>query len=136
MQVCLTGDRNTHKVTDNDIDLIRRAVAYDARAKGWVVDNPTVSQHGDHQATECPGAHAIARRDEIAAACQAAQTQEDELTPDDRKFITDQLNELKRFTKALVLDVVRQEGISNNAAAAAIHASRRTRSSTSSSERP
>ena len=71
LQVCLSGDRRFHAVTDSDIELVGQAVA-EARARGWVSDAPEVFVHGDTDATECPGTHVHERRDDLEAACHAS----------------------------------------------------------------
>jgi hypothetical protein len=70
LQVCLSGDRRFHAVTDADIEMIRQALA-DARGRGWVTDQPEVFFHGDTDGTECPGTHTAERRTAIEAACRA-----------------------------------------------------------------
>lgn len=73
VDVCLSGDRHTgYVVTDADVELIRGAVA-DARARGEVVDRPTVRAHRDSpgSSTACPGNFTMARWPEIVDACTA-----------------------------------------------------------------
>lgn len=55
--VCLSGDRNVYPVTDNDI-LMMEQIAVDARGRGWLVVNPTVTPHREMPPpnnTICPG---------------------------------------------------------------------------------
>lgn len=73
VDVCLSGDRHTgYPVTDADLELIAGAVA-DARARGEVVDRPTVRAHRDSpgSATACPGNYTMARWSEVVDACTA-----------------------------------------------------------------
>lgn len=73
VDVCLSGDRHTgYPVTDKDIELIGGAVA-DARARGEVIDAPTVCDHSKSpgSATACSGNKARERWNEIVAACMA-----------------------------------------------------------------
>ena len=60
LQVCLSGNRDEHAITDSDIDLVRRAVAA-PRARGWVTDRPDVFFHKDTVGTACPGTNSINR---------------------------------------------------------------------------
>lgn len=76
VDVCLSGDRHTgYTVTDEDIERIRGALA-DARARGYIVDAPTVRPHSESpgSATACPGDYTRARWDEIVAACHAGSS--------------------------------------------------------------
>jgi hypothetical protein len=76
LDIVLTGDRHTgYPVTDLDIDLIRSAVA-DARARGYVVNAPTVRDHSQSpgSATACSGNNTRARWTEIVAACSASSS--------------------------------------------------------------
>lgn len=76
VDVCLSGSRgNTtpaYPVTDADIELIRGALA-DARARGYVVNAPTVRAHRNSpgSSTACPGDNTMARWADIVAACTA-----------------------------------------------------------------
>jgi hypothetical protein len=72
VDVCLSGNRMEHPVTDADVDLIRQAVA-DARARGYVIDAPTVRAHRDSpgSSTVCPGDRTIDQWPAIVAACTA-----------------------------------------------------------------
>jgi hypothetical protein len=72
VDLVLTGNREDHAVTDDDLAAISAAVA-DARGRGYVVDAPTVRAHRDSpgSSTVCPGAYTMARWSEIVAACTA-----------------------------------------------------------------
>jgi hypothetical protein len=68
LQICLTGNRDTYEVTDNDLRLIGEACD-EAEQFGWI---PSAAArrcqfHGDTAATACPGAHTRDRRDDIYA---------------------------------------------------------------------
>lgn len=71
--ICLSGNRMDYLVTDSDIALIRAACA-EARANGWLTDNPDVVFHHDSpgSGTVCPGTHTYERHDEVVAACKKA----------------------------------------------------------------
>lgn len=81
LDICLSGNRMDHVVTDNDIALIHGAFM-DARAHGEIVDVPRVQAHRDNNgkymfngelfSTVCPGDLAMARWPEIVAACRPA----------------------------------------------------------------
>lgn len=68
-QICLSGNREVHAVTDNDIKLVAQACAK-ARSNGWLTDNPRVRHHGDNGSSACPGDHANERRGDLWLACQ------------------------------------------------------------------
>jgi hypothetical protein len=72
LDVCLSGNRMEHAVTDADVALIGAAVA-DARARGYVTDAPTVRAHRDSpgSSTVCPGDRTMDRWPQIVAACTA-----------------------------------------------------------------
>ena len=69
LQICLSGNRSVHALTDADLGLIAQCCD-DARARGWLVDNPDVLHHGDNGKSECPGANTNARRSDVHEACQ------------------------------------------------------------------
>lgn len=69
LQICLSGNRMVHAVSDTDILLIGNCCD-EARVKGWLVDQPDVKHHGDNHKSLCPGKSTNARRSEIKAACQ------------------------------------------------------------------
>jgi hypothetical protein len=71
IQICLSGNRMVHAVTDTDIQLIGNC-CNEARVKGWLIDHPDVKHHGDNHKSACPGSNTNNRRSEIRAACQAA----------------------------------------------------------------
>lgn len=75
LDLCLSGNRMEYPVTDGDLNLIRNACA-DARARGYVVNAPTVRAHRNSpgSGTVCPGDKAMARWSEIVAACTAGGT--------------------------------------------------------------
>ena len=73
LQICLSGNREVHAVSDGDIGLIA-ACCDDARRRNWLVDNPQVVHHGDSAATACPGDNTNNRRAAIASACQAGHS--------------------------------------------------------------
>ena len=68
--VCLSGNRVDHAVTDTDIVLIAAACAQ-ARSNGWLVDHPLVRDHKSSpgSSTVCPGRHTMERFAEVTAAC-------------------------------------------------------------------
>lgn len=70
LDICLSGNRMVHPVSDSDLVLIRTAVS-EARRNGWVVDSPQVRAHKDSpgSSTVCPGDLTIVRWSEIVAAC-------------------------------------------------------------------
>jgi hypothetical protein len=70
LDVCLSGDRMTSPVTNNDLALVEFAVA-NARAAGFVVDVPLVRAHRNSpgSSTVCPGTHTMERWAEVAVAC-------------------------------------------------------------------
>jgi hypothetical protein len=72
VDVCLSGNRMEHQVSDADVDLIGGAVA-DARARGYVVDAPTVRAHRDSpgSSTVCPGDRTMDVWPAIVDACMA-----------------------------------------------------------------
>jgi hypothetical protein len=69
LQICLSGNRNDHAVTDDDLELIARC-CNEARGKGWLTEVPEVFFHNDTASTACPGTHTAARRPDIEAACR------------------------------------------------------------------
>jgi hypothetical protein len=92
LDICLSGNRDTAAVTDNDLALVRAACA-DARARGWLTNVYTTYPHGighvggvtngaswtlpagfplGNRPTECPGVHTIERWPEIVAATRPA----------------------------------------------------------------
>lgn len=75
LDICLSGNRMDHPVTDADIAMIRTACA-EARRNGWVVDTPSVRAHKNSpgSSTVCPGDLAMARWSDIVAACRRAKT--------------------------------------------------------------
>lgn len=68
-QICLSGNREVHEVTDNDLKLVAEACRQ-ARANGWLTDDPRVRHHGDNGSSECPGDNANERRGALWLACQ------------------------------------------------------------------
>jgi hypothetical protein len=72
LDLCLSGNRMEYDVTPGDVDVIRGAVA-DARARGYVVDAPTVRAHRDSpgSSTVCPGDRTMRVWADVVAACQA-----------------------------------------------------------------
>jgi hypothetical protein len=72
LDLCLSGNRMEHDVTDADLVLIAGACA-DARARGYVVDAPLVRAHRDSPGsnTVCPGDRTVARWADVVAACTA-----------------------------------------------------------------
>lgn len=73
VQICLSGNRNDHVVTDNDVALIG-ACCNEARSRGWLTDQPEVFFHNDTASTACPGSHTAEVRDAITHACQGTYT--------------------------------------------------------------
>jgi hypothetical protein len=71
MDICLSGDRMNHPVTDNDLNLIRGAFL-DCHSHGEVVDSPLVRPHrwSPGSSTVCPGDDAMFRFGEITNACR------------------------------------------------------------------
>lgn len=80
LDICLSGNRVDHPVTDNDIALVHAAFM-DAHGRGEVSDNPIVHPHrfnngrfyyrGNLFSTVCPGDLAMARFADLTAACSA-----------------------------------------------------------------
>lgn len=83
VDVCLSGNRHEYRdangnevpaypVTDDDLASLESALA-DARARGYVVDVPTVRAHQNSpgSSTACPGSYTMARWAEVVAACTA-----------------------------------------------------------------
>lgn len=67
-----SGNRMEHDVTPADIEMLRAAVK-DARALGYVVNNPQVRDHHDSpgSSTVCSGTYSRESWNEIVVACQA-----------------------------------------------------------------
>jgi hypothetical protein len=70
--ICLSGNRMEHPVTDSDIELIRGACT-EGRELGYLIDNPQVRDHHDSpgSSTVCSGDFTRDVWDAIVAACQA-----------------------------------------------------------------
>jgi hypothetical protein len=70
VDLVLPGNRMEHAVTDHDLDVIAAALD-DARAHGYVVDEPEVVAHRNSpgSSTVCPGDFTMARWHEVVAAC-------------------------------------------------------------------
>jgi hypothetical protein len=81
VDVCLSGNRMEHAVTDADLDIIAGACA-DARARGYVIDDPQVRAHRDSpgSSTVCPGDLTMAVWDRVVAACVAGDTSSSDTT--------------------------------------------------------
>jgi hypothetical protein len=75
LDLCLSGNRMDHAVTDDDLASIRAACA-DARARGYVVSAPTVRAHKDSpgSGTVCPGDRTMQRWSEVVAACTGSSS--------------------------------------------------------------
>jgi hypothetical protein len=71
VDVCLSGNRMEHAVTDADVALIGAAVA-DARGRGYVIDTPDVRAHRESpgSSTVCPGDRTMDVWPAIVAACR------------------------------------------------------------------
>jgi hypothetical protein len=72
LDLCLSGTRMEYPVTDQDLSIIAGACA-DARARGYVVDAPSVRAHRDSpgSSTVCPGDLTMAVWPQVVAACTA-----------------------------------------------------------------
>ena len=66
--ICLSGNRMTIPVTDNDIALIRSAIL-DSRKQDGLIVNPVVEPHKALYNTVCPGDLTIARWGDILSVC-------------------------------------------------------------------
>jgi len=73
LDLVLPANRMDYAVTDHDLGVISAACA-DARARGYVVSNPTVRAHRNSpgSSTVCPGDHTMARWNEVVAACSGS----------------------------------------------------------------
>jgi hypothetical protein len=73
LTICLSGDRTTAPITDNDLELIHGAYL-DCYNRGEVTAAPLVRAHRDSpgSATACPGNQTMARWADVAAACRAS----------------------------------------------------------------
>jgi hypothetical protein len=98
LQVVFTGDRNIYPVTDNDIDLVRRAVRT-ANALGWVTLDPDLFLHCDTMVTGCPGFHARARRADLERAVTGLVTVTRPATPEPEEDDDMKLMNLWRDTR-------------------------------------
>lgn len=107
LDICLSGSRgNTdpaYPVTDNDIELIRGAVA-DARARGEVTDHPDVIPHKNSpgSSTACPGDNAMARFDDIEDACQAGSAPK---PPEPEDDVTDLASAINHDGRPVIFQV-------------------------------
>lgn len=70
LDLCLSGNRMDHPVSDVELDIIRGACA-DGRARGYVISSPEVHPHKDFYNTACPGTHTLNRWAEVVAAVLA-----------------------------------------------------------------
>lgn len=110
LDICLSGSRgNTdpaYPVTDNDIELIRGAVA-DARARGYVTDHPDVIPHKNSpgSSTACPGDNAMARFDDIEDACQAGSAPPKPEPPEDNDMMGVQASAINHDGRPVVFQV-------------------------------
>lgn len=70
LDICLSGNRMSSRVTDPDIRLIHGAFL-DARRRGYVVAAPEVRAHRNSpgSSTVCPGDNTIARWGDVIHAC-------------------------------------------------------------------
>lgn len=71
VDVCLSGDRRYHPVTDTEVRSIRQCFA-DARGRGEVIANPQIRPHAwtPDNSTICPAHFTLLRINEITAVCQ------------------------------------------------------------------
>lgn len=116
LQVCFSGNRDIYPLRDNDLRLVRMAIA-EARSRGWVTRQPEVFLHNDTMRTVCPGRRVEARRADLTAAVTHEATtpveEDDEMPLSDhdfariQKIVHDEVVKIWREQEMTNLDVAR-----------------------------
>lgn len=75
LQVCFSGNRMIHELTDDDIEQFRSAVN-ECRERDYITEFPYLGLHGDNGLSACPGTKVKERRDELVVASQAIRRSE------------------------------------------------------------